>query len=133
MWNEVLAGYINEHCGAHSSQLSWYTVADKLKKMKELPSMAAIKAFKRRRLEKETPKDTENINKYLDERNEAIMERAAEREAFAVATDALAATVTQDDDGDGVVEASEPIVPALNALAGDDESLDGMTGLTVAL
>ena len=74
-----------------------------------------------------------DINKYLDERNEAIMERAAEREAFAVATDALAATVTQDDDGDGVVEASEPIVPALNALAGDDESLDGMTGLTVAL
>ena len=127
MWNDVLASYVNEHCGAHSSQLSWYTVADKLKKMKELPSMAAIKSFKRRRLGKETPKDTEIINKYLDERNDAIMERAAEREAFATAP-----VVTQDD-GDGGVEASEPILPALNALAGDDESLDGMTGLTVAL
>ena len=133
MWNDVLASYVNEHCGAHSSQLSWYTVADKLKKMKELPSMATIKAFKRRRLDKETTKDTDAITKYLDERNEAIMARAAEQAAFAVATDVLAAAVTQDDDGDGGVEASEPILPALNALAGDDESLDGMTGLTVAL
>ena len=127
MWNDVLAAYINEHCGAHSSQLSWYTVADKLVKRKELPSSAAIKAFKRRRMERETPKDTETISNYLNDRDEAIMERAAEEAAFAVATDALAAAVTQDD-GDG-----EAAVAAVAGGDSMDESLDGMTGLTVAL
>ena len=127
MWNDVLASYVNEHCGAHSSQLSWYTVADKLVKRKELPSSAAIKAFKRRRMDRETPKDTETISNYLNDRDEAIMERAAEEAAFAVATDALAAAVTQDD-GDG-----EAAVAAVAGGDSMDESLDGMTGLTVAL
>ena len=128
MWNEVLAAYINEHCGANSSQLSWYTVADKLHKLKELPVTAAIKAFKRRRLNRESQRDSETISNYLNERDEAIMERAAEEAAFAVATDALAAAVTQDDDGDG-----EPAVAAVAGGDSMDESLDGMTGLTVAL
>ena len=128
MWNDVLAAYINEHCGAHSSQLSWYTVADKLVKRKELPSSAAIKAFKRRRMERESQKDTETISNYLNERDEAIMERAAEEAAFAVATDALAAAVTQDDDGDGA--------PAVGAVAGGDsmdESLDEDTTMRIAI
>ena len=128
MWNTVLATYINEHCGAHSSQLSWYTVADKLHKMKELPISATIKAFKRRRLNRASEKDNETISHYLNERDEAIMARAAEREAFAVATDVLAAAVSQDDDGDG-----EAAVAAVAGGDSMDESLDGMTGLTVAL
>ena len=128
MWNDVLASYVNEHCGVHSSQLSWYTIADKLVKRKELPSSAAIKAFKRRRMERETPKDTETISNYLNERDEAIMERAAEQAAFAVATDLVAAAVTQDDDGDGDA--------AVAAVAGGDsmdESLDGEPTMRMAL
>ena len=128
MWNNVLAAYVNEHCGAHSSQLSWYTIADKLVKRKELPSSAAIKAFKRRRMSRESEKDTETISNYLNERDEAIMERAAEQAAFAVATDLVAAAVTQDDDGDG-----DAAVAAVAGGVSMDESLDGEPTMRMAL